>query len=211
VLSQIKKAHDCIGELELIPSADATKPEVAKDVNSKKRCPQVLFKTESDHDRLGSSDKEGKATTSSAEPQTGSAAVVDFSDVSLDWGLGKLVNNHNSCVVFILTPNACYRNDAQIFQIFPAAYYRWHEQQDPVYQIFTFTLQRWFLENFANPYPDDATKRRLIEEAKITERQLGNWLSNTRVRVWKPLLEKQRRTAETSAAAPGTAASGASI
>jgi hypothetical protein len=67
--------------------------------------------------------------------------------------------------------------------------------------IFYFTLQCWFLENFANPYPDDATKRRLKEEAKITDRQLGNWLSNTRVRVWKPLLEKQRQAA---AAASGT-------
>jgi hypothetical protein len=56
-------------------------------------------------------------------------------------------------------------------------------------------VQRWFLENFANPYPDEATKRRLMDEAKITERQLSNWLSNTRVRVWKPLLEKQRRAA----------------
>jgi hypothetical protein len=79
---------------------------------------------------------------------------------------------------------------------------------EPRVLIFTFTLQRWFLENFANPYPDDPTKRRLIEEAKITERQLGNWLSNTRVRVWKPLLEKQRRTAEMSAAASGATVSG---
>ncbi len=67
--------------------------------------------------------------------------------------------------------------------------------------MFDFYLQCWFLENFANPYPDDATKRRLKEEAKITDRQLGNWLSNTRVRVWKPLLEKQRQAA---AAASGT-------
>jgi hypothetical protein len=70
--------------------------------------------------------------------------------------------------------------------------------------IVIFTSQRWFLENFANPYPDDPTKRRLMEEAKITDRQLGNWLSNTRVRVWKPLLEKQRRAAELAAAASGT-------
>jgi hypothetical protein len=73
--------------------------------------------------------------------------------------------------------------------------------------IFIFTSQRWFLENFANPYPDDPTKRRLMEEAKITDRQLGNWLSNTRVRVWKPLLEKQRRAAELAAAASGTSTS----
>jgi hypothetical protein len=64
---------------------------------------------------------------------------------------------------------------------------------DTICSIFHVLLQRWFLENFANPYPDDATKRRLMDEAKITDRQLGNWLSNTRVRVWKPLLEKQRR------------------
>jgi hypothetical protein len=46
-----------------------------------------------------------------------------------------------------------------------------------------------------------------MEEAKITDRQLGNWLSNTRVRVWKPLLEKQRRAAELAAAASGTSTS----
>jgi hypothetical protein len=63
------------------------------------------------------------------------------------------------------------------------------------FREFHFFLQCWFLENFANPYPDEATKRRLREEAKVTDRQLGNWLSNTRVRVWKPLLEKQRQAA----------------
>jgi len=40
-----------------------------------------------------------------------------------------------------------------------------------------------------------------MAEAKITDRQLGNWLSNTRVRVWKPLLEKQRLAAATATAA----------
>jgi len=67
--------------------------------------------------------------------------------------------------------------------------------------FYSITAQIWFLENFANPYPDDATKRRLMAEAKITDRQLGNWLSNTRVRVWKPLLEKQRLAAATATAA----------
>jgi hypothetical protein len=67
-------------------------------------------------------------------------------------------------------------------------------------------LQCWFLENFANPYPDEATKRRLKEEAKITDRQLGNWLSNTRVRVWKPLLEKQRQAAAAASVADNSAA-----
>jgi hypothetical protein len=72
--------------------------------------------------------------------------------------------------------------------------------------MFSIAAQIWFLENFANPYPDDATKRRLIAEANITERQLGNWLSNTRVRVWKPLLEKQRLAAAAAAAAAAGAA-----
>ena len=72
--------------------------------------------------------------------------------------------------------------------------------------MFSIAAQIWFLENFANPYPDDATKRRLIAEANITDRQLGNWLSNTRVRVWKPLLEKQRLAAAAAAAAAAGAA-----
>ena len=74
---------------------------------------------------------------------------------------------------------------------------------------YSIIAQIWFLENFANPYPDDATKRRLMAEAKITDRQLGNWLSNTRVRVWKPLLEKQRQAAAAAAAAAEAAGAAA--
>jgi hypothetical protein len=89
---QMQKAHDCIGELELSHSASvATRAELSKVVKSKKRSPQVLFRTDNGYDCLGSSDKAETEASSSAQPQTGSAAVVDFSDVSLDWGLGKLV------------------------------------------------------------------------------------------------------------------------
>jgi hypothetical protein len=127
---QIQKAHDCIRELELNPStSDAASAEVPKEVKSKKRCPQALYRTECHHDQLGSSGKAPVATSSLALPQTGSAAAVDFSDVSLDWGLGKLVRHPRVCHIFILTRDVGFRNDAQIFQIFPAASYRWHEQQ----------------------------------------------------------------------------------
>ena len=93
--SQIQKAHDFICELELNPStsASAKSLEFSKELKSKRRSEQILSRTENDYDQLGSSGEAKSVPNSVGQPHTGSSAVVDFSDVSLDWGLGKLVSS----------------------------------------------------------------------------------------------------------------------
>ena len=91
---QMQKAHDFICELELNPSTSASTEslEFSKELKSKRRSEQILSRTENDYDQLGSSGEANSVPNGVAQLQTGSSAVVDFSDVSLDWGLGKLVS-----------------------------------------------------------------------------------------------------------------------
>jgi hypothetical protein len=87
---QIQEAHDFLSELELKPLS-AIKTAAPK---AKKRAPQILCRTDNDCDQLVSSgDLKLSAPNAFDQPQGGCAASVDFSDVSLDWGLGKLVSN----------------------------------------------------------------------------------------------------------------------
>ena len=51
------------------------------------------------------------------------------------------------------------------------------------------TLKFWMLDHFQNPYPAPAEKERLAHEAQITPRQLANWFTNARKRIWRPLRE----------------------
>ena len=80
---QIQQAHSFLSELELKPTASkVTEPK------SKKRSLQNLSRTEHDFEQLGAIGVSEIQARGSAD---GCAAAVDFSDVSLDWGLGKLV------------------------------------------------------------------------------------------------------------------------
>jgi hypothetical protein len=51
-------------------------------------------------------------------------------------------------------------------------------------------LKEWLLspEHFYNPYPTPAEKDKLIAATGIQMKQLTNWFTNARKRVWKPLL-----------------------
>ena len=88
---QIQQAHDFLSELELKPPS-STEVSKAPALKAKKRAPQVLFRTQNACDQLVSS---GDATLppNALDQTQGGAAAIDFSDVSLDWGLGKLVSN----------------------------------------------------------------------------------------------------------------------
>lgn len=50
-------------------------------------------------------------------------------------------------------------------------------------------LRLWLFSNFSNPYPDNADKRRLIQQTQLNMTQINNWLINARSRVWKPTVE----------------------
>ena len=93
----MQQAHDFLNELELKPNpSEAPKAPVLK---AKKRAPQVLCRTESPCDQLLSSVEQKFLPNTFDQPEStgGCAAAVDFSDVSLDWGLGKLVRSVSLC------------------------------------------------------------------------------------------------------------------
>lgn len=54
----------------------------------------------------------------------------------------------------------------------------------------TGILKLWLHDNFEHPYPSEKEKEELMVTCDINLPQLNNWFINTRVRYWKPLVEK---------------------
>jgi hypothetical protein len=48
-------------------------------------------------------------------------------------------------------------------------------------------------EHFYHPYPSEAEKQQLADAAGITQKQLSNWFTNARKRLWQPMM-RQRQT-----------------
>jgi hypothetical protein len=55
------------------------------------------------------------------------------------------------------------------------------------------TLKAWLLspEHFTHPYPTPQDQALLMEKTGIDKKQLKNWFTNARRRIWKPMLKKQ--------------------
>ena len=55
------------------------------------------------------------------------------------------------------------------------------------------TLKSWLLspEHFTHPYPTPQDQVMLMEKTGIDKKQLKNWFTNARRRIWKPMLKKQ--------------------
>eukprot|EP00898_Chlorokybus_atmophyticus_P006298 jgi/Chlat1/666/Chrsp104S01145 len=51
-------------------------------------------------------------------------------------------------------------------------------------------LRDWLLDNFDNPYPTEEQRQELCRRTGLMREQVRIWLSNTRLRVWKPLLKE---------------------
>jgi hypothetical protein len=62
-------------------------------------------------------------------------------------------------------------------------------------------LKRWMLsdEHFHHPYPNNEEKMQLVNATGITLKQLNNWFTNARRRLWRPLFEKRERECAASA------------
>jgi len=45
-------------------------------------------------------------------------------------------------------------------------------------------LRKWFFDHFSHPYPEKDEKERLCNETGLTAKQLNDWFSNWRKRVW---------------------------
>lgn len=68
------------------------------------------------------------------------------------------------------------------------------------------TLKAWLLspEHFTHPYPTPQDQAMLMQKTGIDKKQLKNWFTNARRRIWKPMLKKQIEQGKLSAtAAPG--------
>ena len=55
------------------------------------------------------------------------------------------------------------------------------------------TLKSWLLspEHFTHPYPTPQDQILLMTKTGIDKKQLKNWFTNARRRIWKPMLKKQ--------------------
>jgi hypothetical protein len=66
------------------------------------------------------------------------------------------------------------------------------------------TLKAWLLspEHFTHPYPTPQDQAMLMDKTGIDKKQLKNWFTNARRRIWKPMLKKQIEQGKLTAA-PG--------
>jgi hypothetical protein len=69
------------------------------------------------------------------------------------------------------------------------------------------TLKAWLLspEHFTHPYPTPQDQVMLMQKTGIDKKQLKNWFTNARRRIWKPMLKKQLEQGKLTAtgAVPG--------
>ncbi|CAB9505805.1 BEL1-like homeodomain protein [Seminavis robusta] len=75
------------------------------------------------------------------------------------------------------------------------------------------TLKAWLLspEHFTHPYPTPQDQAMLMQKTGIDKKQLKNWFTNARRRIWKPMLKKQIEQGKltTTGVAGGVAVAGA--
>mmetsp|Transcript_7662 Transcript_7662/g.18453 ORF Transcript_7662/g.18453 Transcript_7662/m.18453 type:complete len:586 (-) Transcript_7662:1278-3035(-) len=67
------------------------------------------------------------------------------------------------------------------------------------------TLKAWLLspEHFTHPYPTPQDQVMLMQKTGIDKKQLKNWFTNARRRIWKPMLKKQLEQGKLAAAVAG--------
>ncbi|MGK3735993.1 MAG: hypothetical protein ACI8RD_000485 [Bacillariaceae sp.] len=73
------------------------------------------------------------------------------------------------------------------------------------------TLKTWLLspEHFTHPYPTPQDQVMLMQKTGIDKKQLKNWFTNARRRIWKPMLKKQLEQGKL--ATTGTGGGGAAM
>jgi hypothetical protein len=54
-------------------------------------------------------------------------------------------------------------------------------------------------EHFHHPYPSELEKQQLAEAAGITQKQLSNWFTNARKRLWQPMMRERQGEGEVTA------------
>ncbi|XP_061998611.1 BEL1-like homeodomain protein 9 [Rosa rugosa] len=51
-------------------------------------------------------------------------------------------------------------------------------------------MRTWLFEHFLHPYPSDSEKQMLAQQTGLSRTQVSNWFINSRVRLWKPMVEE---------------------
>ena len=66
-------------------------------------------------------------------------------------------------------------------------------------------LKAWLLspEHFTHPYPTPQDQLILMQKTGIDKKQLKNWFTNARRRIWKPMLKKQLEQGKLQATGAG--------
>ena len=72
------------------------------------------------------------------------------------------------------------------------------------------TLKAWLLspEHFTHPYPTPQDQIMLMQKTGIDKKQLKNWFTNARRRIWKPMLKKQLEQGKLAQAGGGPGGAG---
>ena len=67
------------------------------------------------------------------------------------------------------------------------------------------TLKAWLLspDHFTHPYPTPQDQIMLMQKTGIDKKQLKNWFTNARRRIWKPMLKKQLEQGKLAATGAG--------
>jgi 5-hydroxyisourate hydrolase-like protein (transthyretin family) len=75
------------------------------------------------------------------------------------------------------------------------------------------TLKAWLLspEHFTHPYPTPQDQVMLMQTTGIDKKQLKNWFTNARRRIWKPMLKKQLEQGQLVATSTGGVAAPAIV
>ena len=53
-------------------------------------------------------------------------------------------------------------------------------------------LKKWFIEHANNPYLKEDSKKFLAAQTGLQERQVANWFTNVRKRIWQPIKKNNR-------------------
>lgn len=57
-------------------------------------------------------------------------------------------------------------------------------------------LKRWFITHAENPYLTESSKNELSQATGLDHRQISNWFTNVRKRIWQPIKRKNKHGTE---------------
>ena len=56
----------------------------------------------------------------------------------------------------------------------------------------TSILKKWFIQHADNPYLKEDSRNELAMQTGLDQRQVSNWFTNVRKRIWQPIKKKNK-------------------